>query len=159
MLKKIIAFIICILISNCLVLAEETTTLTGGISMVPKSFYGTWRVVSKRIETDSAQSFKKNGLDIWNLSRTNNVITLCNLFNGAKAEITVGRVDTKYVEFIKTGKYEQKTLTDKVEIFIDGDEFSGFDTLELNTYVDGKIVKTQRAKYSLKGEKISGQVD
>lgn len=138
--------------------AEQVPLLKGEVSVVPNSFFGSWRVVSKRIETDSPSKFKENGIDLWNLSRTNNVITLCNPFNGAKAEITVKRADSKYVEFTKSGKYDKKILNDKVELYIEGDTFQGFDSLILETYVNGKLTKVETAKYSLKGEKISGQI-
>ena len=141
------------------VFSQETTKLlTAEISMVPKSFYGTWRVVSKRTETDSPAIFKDSGIDLWNLSRTYDVISLCNMFNGAKADITVSKADSNHVVFTKSGKYDKKILSDKVELYLDGDSFTGTDTLQLDTLVNGKIVKTERAKYSLKGEKIGGQV-
>ena len=56
-------------------LAEETKLLTAEISMVPNTFYGTWRVVSHKTESNS-ELFKEKSLDIWNLSRTGDVITL-----------------------------------------------------------------------------------
>lgn len=138
--------------------SEGTTLLKGNVTIVPQTFFGTWRVVSKRIETDSPAKFKENGIDLWNLSRTNNVISLSNPFNGAKAEITVKRADTKYVEFTKSGRYDKKILNDRVELYIDGETFSGFNTLELETYSGDKLIKVETAKYSLKGEKISGQI-
>ena len=133
--------------------------LTGSVTAVPNSFFGTWRVVSKLVDTDSV-IFKENNLDLWNLSRLGDVITLCNPFNGAEANITVNSVNGSYIVFRKTGKYSGKDLTDVVEIKLNGDTFSGTDTLKLDTYSDvtGKIIKTETAKYSIKGEKISGEV-
>lgn len=133
--------------------------LTGSVTAVPDSFFGTWRVVSKLVDTDSV-IFKENNLDLWNLSRLGDVITLCNPFNGAEANITVNSVNGSYIVFRKTGKYSGKDLTDVVEIKLNGDTFSGTDTLKLGTYSDvtGKIIKTETAKYSIKGEKISGEV-
>ena len=132
---------------------------TGSVTAVPDSFFGTWRVVSKLVDTDSV-IFKENNLDLWNLSRLGDVITLCNPFNGAEANITVNSVNGSYIVFRKTGKYSGKDLTDVVEIKLNGDSFSGTDTLKLDTYSDvtGKIIKTETAKYSIKGEKISGEV-
>ena len=133
--------------------------LTGGVTAVPESFFGTWRVVSTLVDTDSV-IFKENNLDLWNLSRLGDVITLCNPFNGAEANITVDKVNGSYIVFKKTGKYSGKDLTDVVEIELNGDTFSGTDTLKLDTYsnVTGKIIKTETAKYNIKGEKISGNV-
>jgi len=157
-MKKFAALILFIMFSILSVNAEETKLLTAQISMVPKSFYGTWRVLSKRVETDSPSVFKTDGLDVWNLSHTYNVITLCNPFNGAKAEITVKKADNNYIVFTKTGKYDTKILSDKVELNLEGDKFTGINTLQLDTYSNGKLIKSETAKYSLKGEKIGGGV-
>ncbi|MBP3847908.1 hypothetical protein J6I39_09195 [bacterium] len=137
--------------------AQQPTMLTGSVSMVPKSFYGTWRVTSQRVE-QNADIFKEKSLDIWNLSRTGDVITLYNMFNGAKAEINVENSDDSHVIFTKYGKNNKKKLTDRADIYIDGDTFSGYDYIKIDTYVNGKIVKTQSAKYKIKGEKIGGGI-
>ena len=135
--------------------AEQPTLLTGSVSMVPKSFYGTWRVSSQRLEQNS-DIFKEKSLDVWNLSRTGDVITLYNMFNGAKAEINVENSNERHVIFTKNGEYGKKKLSDKADIYIDGDYFEGFDYIRIDTYVGGKIVKTQSAKFKIKGEKIGG---
>jgi hypothetical protein len=126
--------------------------------MIPRTFYGTWRVVSSKIDSDS-NIFKEKSLDIWNLSRTGNVISLCNPFNGAKAEITIERVGANDIVFIKTGNYGKKILTDKVELSIDNDSFTGTNTIKLDTYSDGKLIKTETATYKIRGEKIAGGVE
>ncbi len=132
--------------------------LTGSVSAVPQSFYGTWRVSSKLVDTDSPLIFKENNVDLWNLSRLGDVITLSNPFNGAKADITIDSVSEGTVIFTKSGKYGNKNLTDVVEIKLSEDTFAGTDTIKLDTYsdVNGKIIKTETAKYSVKGEKIAG---
>lgn len=138
---------------------DKPTLLRASVSMVPTSFFGTWRVTSKLVETDSPVTFKQSGLDLWNLSRTNDVITLSNPFNGANAEITINSVNNNCVVFKKNGKYDNKILTDTVEIRLNGEEFKGFDYIRLDTRsdVNGKIIKTETAKYSITGEKIAGQ--
>ncbi|MBD5402812.1 hypothetical protein HDR58_08440 [bacterium] len=156
LLKLLFIFIICILSTS--VFAAENKVLTGGIMMVPNSFYGTWRVVSKLLDTDSPVLFKENNIDLWNLSRVGDVITLRNPFNGASAEITIDKVSDGVVVFKKYGKYNNKHLTDIVEIKLNGETFKGYDTLQLDTMSDvsGKIIKTETAKYSVSGEKILG---
>ena len=161
-MRKLILFITCLVMLSGLGFVPENLfaeILTGGVTAVPESFFGTWRVVSTLVDTDSV-IFKENNLDLWNLSRLGDVITLCNPFNGAEANITVDKVNGSYIVFKKTGKYSGKDLTDVVEIKLNGDTFSGTDTLKLDTYSDvtGKIIKTETAKYSIKGEKISGEV-
>jgi len=133
--------------------------LTAGITKVPEGFFGAWRVTSKLVDTDSPVIFKENNIDLWNLTRSGNVIKLSNPFNGAEADITIDKTDQSYIIFRKTGKYGKKILTDTVEIKIEGDTFKGIDTLKLDTYsdVDNKIIKTETAKYSIRGEKIAGK--
>lgn len=137
----------------------EAQVLKASVTMVPNSFYGCWRVVSKLIETDSPVSFKEKGLDMWNLSCENNVIILSNPFSGANAQIRVESVNNNSIVFTKSGKYGNKFLTDTVNISISGDNFTGTVNLTLDTLsdVDGKIIKTETAKYSVKGERIAGQ--
>ncbi|MDY6310025.1 MAG: hypothetical protein SPL73_05385 [Cyanobacteriota bacterium] len=157
-MKKLLSilFLFIVLVSNINAAnSEETTLLTGSVTMVPKSFYGTWRVSAVKLEGNS-QIFKNKTVDVWNLSRTGNVITLYNMFNGAKAEIDVNDASAKHVIFTKNGKYKQKTLTDRVEMNIDGDKFKGYDVLVIKTYVNGAVSKTDRAKYAITGEKIGG---
>lgn len=137
---------------------EKQTVLTGSVSMVPYTFYGTWRVKSSLNDTDSPYIFKKSGIDIWNLSRVNDVIILSNPFSGARAEIKIDKADNDVVVFKKTGKYGTKLLTDIVEIKLKGDSFTGVDKIQLDTFVSGKIMKTEKAIYNLNGEKIVGDV-
>jgi len=129
------------------------------VEKVPDGFFGTWRVVSNLVETQYPANFKQNGVDIWNLYTQNNVIILCNPFSGANAQISIKNAGKTFIQFSKTGKYEDKILTDKVSINIQGDSFTGIDEIKLETLsgVDGSVIKTQTAKYAIKGERISGQ--
>lgn len=132
--------------------------LKGFVESVPQAIYGSWRVVSTRIESDAPATFKSGGIDLWNLSLENNVINLSNPFSGASAEIKVENVDNNSVTFTKVGKYGNKILTDTVTITVNGENFEGTDKLKLDTISDvsGKIIKSEIAVYSVKGEKISG---
>lgn len=156
-MKKLFIFFFLLFFGVSNTMAQQPTLLTGSVTMVPKSFYGTWRVTSQRIEQNSA-IFKEKSLDMWNLSCTGNVITLYNMFNGAKAEISVEDSDQRHVIFTKNGNYGKKKLTDKADIYIDGDYFEGYDYIKIDTYVGGKIVKTESAKYKIKGEKVGGGI-
>ena len=62
------------------------------------------------------------------------------------------------VKDIDVQDVRNKNLTDVVEIKLSEDTFAGTDTIKLDTYsdVNGKIIKTETAKYSVKGEKIAG---
>lgn len=142
------------------VFAEETYTLKTGISIdkIPKDFYGTWRVSSKLISTNSDATFKEGSVDLWNLSRVGNVITLDNPFSGAKASITVSDINGRAIKFKKVGDYDSKKLSDTVQLVLGKDTFKGTNNLKLDTTseVDGHVIKTEWAIYSLSGEKISG---
>lgn len=165
MIRKLFLLLIGFIIAGFAIAfcANNTTAqvLKGGVSAVPQSFFGTWRVQSKLVDTNSPLIFKENNVDLWNLSRLGDVITLSNPFNGAKADITIDSVSEETVIFTKSGKYGNKNLTDVVEIKLSGENFAGTDTIKLDTYsdVNGKIMKTETAKYSIKGEKIAGSYD
>lgn len=158
LIKFILLFFITVICCSASFAHNETTVLSGEVTMIPRTFYGTWRVVSSKIDSDS-NIFKEKSLDIWNLSRTGNVISLCNPFNGAKAEITIERVEANDIVFTKTGNYGKKILTDKVELSIDNNSFTGINTIKLDTYSDGKLIKTETATYKIRGEKIAGGVE
>lgn len=137
----------------------EQTVLKGFVEVVPDTFFGSWRVVSTRVDTDSPFSFKEKSVDLWNLSQAGDVIKLSNPFSGAVAEIKVEGASTNSVTFTKIGKYDDKVLTDKVIINIDNDKFIGTNNLKLDTIsnFDGSIRKTETAIYKIRGEKIAGQ--
>ena len=135
--------------------------LQAGISLqekLPAAFFGTWRVKSLLVDTDSPKNFKKENVDIWNLSKEGNVINLSNPFSGASASITLSYVGNDAIKFTKKGNYDGKILTDTVELYLSEDKFSGINTLVLETLsdVDNSVIKTVSAKYKLNGEKIAG---
>lgn len=160
-LVKVFIFFICLNLSCGVALAETSTVLSAGISLseqVPVDFMGTWRVVSKLSETDSPVNFKKMGVDLWNLSRTGNVINLCNPMSGASASVNVEYVKDNTVRFTKEGNYDNQKLTDTVEITLNGDKFTGVNYLSLKTFssADNSLVTEKTATYNLQGDKISG---
>lgn len=141
--------------------ATESYTLKAGVSVVdrvPKAFYGTWRVKSTLISTNSEGTFKSSNVDLWNLSKQGNVITLENPFSGAKASLTVDEANDTLIKFKKNGDYDNKKLADIVQLNLSGDSFSGTNYIILDTIsgIDKSVIKTERATYKLTGEKISG---
>lgn len=141
--------------------AEEGLVLQAGISleeMIPDKFFGTWRIRSKLLDTNAKGFFKNDNVDLWNISKENSVITLDNPFSGAKASISIKEVTKNKIVFEKEGRYDNKILSDTVELYLDGDTFRGYNYLKLDTVseVDGRIMELQTAKYSLIGDKISG---
>lgn len=158
-MKKIIICLMLMFIATACVFAQDTV-LKGGVSIekVPKAFYGTWRVSSKLISTSNEGIFKSSSIDLWNLSRVGDVITLNNPISGAKASITVDEVSDTLIKFKKIGDYDSKKLTDTVQLTLGKETFTGINTLKLDTIsqVDGHVIKTETASYRLSGEKISG---
>ena len=65
----IIVSLIFFVVISVISLAKATQpVLKGSVTAVPNEMYGLWRVVSKRIDTDSPITFKEKGVDLWNLS-------------------------------------------------------------------------------------------
>ena len=145
-MRLFLLFILLSVILSCqpAVLADEGIVLKTGVSlneMVPDKFFGTWRIKSKLL-----------------ISKDNSVITLDNPFSGARASISIKEVNGNKIVFEKEGRYDNKLLSDRVELYLDGDSFNGYNYLRLNTVseIDGRIMDSQTAKYSLYGDKISG---
>ncbi len=153
---------ILIIIVFLLGITVSAETLTAGVSkveMVPNSFYGSWRVIAK-IDKQSSNGiyFKPQTVDLWNLSREGDVINLNNPFTGASASVTVDYVNGNIIRFTKTGEYDNKKLTDTVDLKLNGDTFTGINSLTLETFSirDKSLIKKDTATYVLRGEKISG---
>ena len=161
MMKKLIILLSIIICFGQSVFCAENTTLSAGISMnakVPQQLMGTWRVVSKLVDTNSPENFKEVGVVIWNLSRSGDVISLCNPFTGAQASVNVEYVEDNTVKFSKEGNYEDKKLIDTVEITLEGNSFSGKNYLIFRAESDANNLNkpAKSATYVVVGRKISG---
>lgn len=161
MFRVFLCVILFAFMSQGAVFAETPTVLKAGVSLakeVPSALMGTWRVGAKLKSTDAPSSFKQSSVDIWNLSRVDNVINLSNPFTGAAASINVSYVNKNSIKFTKVGDYNNQKLTDCVEITINGNYFTGINTLSLVTYsrANDSVISTKTATYTLYGEKISG---
>lgn len=156
-MKKIFILALFFLLSH----PVQATVLEAGVSIehVPKALYGSWRVNAKLDETNSPISFRPQSIDFWNISRINDIIKLENPFSGANAEISVQTVENNLVIFSKRLPYQgNKVLTDTVTIRLNNNEFSGINTLRLESFslIDNHLMKTETATYHITGEKISG---
>ena len=139
----------------------QASVLEAGVSVdhVPKALYGSWRVKAKLDKTNSPATFRPQSIDFWNLSRVNDTIKLDNPFSGASAEISVQTVEDEIVVFSKKLPYQDnKLLTDTVTLRLKENEFSGINTLTLESFslIDNHLMKTETATYHITGEKISG---
>ena len=129
-LKKIVVFFV--LFVGLSVSAETLKAGVSKIGSVPNSFYGNWRVLAKIDKQSGDVYFKPVTVDVWNLSRSGDVINLNNPFTGASAS---------------------------VDLKLNGDTFTGVNYLTLETFSihDKSLIKKDTAVYILKGEKISGK--
>ena len=157
---KRVLIIFFMLVTSLICYAEEFT-LTAGISVeeIPKALFGSWRVTAQLDDTNSRGTFKPTGVDMWNLSRIGNKVTLSNPFTGANADISIQTIEGNLIVFSKKAPYDNKILTDSVTIRLNGNNFTGINDLTLESFspVDNHLIKSERAKYIIKGEKIAGE--
>lgn len=156
-MKKILLLLLILFFSNYV----NAAVLEAGISAdyVPKALFGSWRVTAKLDKTNSPSTFRPQSVDFWNLSRIGDTIKLDNPFSGANAEISVQTVEGNIVVFSKKLPYQgNKVLTDTVTLRLDNNNFSGINTLKLESFslVDNHLLKTETATYHITGEKVSG---
>lgn len=140
----------------------DAAVLEAGVAIeeVPKPLFGTWRVLGNMESSNSYESFRGKCMDFWELSRENGVITLNNPQSGAKDEISVNLVEGNLVMFTRVVEFDNnKVLTDKVSIRLNGNKFSGLNELKLEMFslIDGHLMSTKTARYLITGEKISGE--
>jgi len=143
-------------------LKANATVLEAGVSVehVPKALFGSWRVLAKLDTTNARKTFRPQSIDFWNLSRVDDIIKLDNPYSGANAEISVQTVEGNLVVFSKRLPYDgNKVLTDTVTLRLNGNEFSGINSLRLEYFslIDNHLMKTETATYHITGEKISGE--
>lgn len=152
-------FIILILLCGTFVSAETFKAGVSKVGAVPNSFYGSWRVVAKLDKQSGSVYFKPQAVDLWNLSRSGDVINLNNPFTGASATVKLDYVEGNLIRFTKSGDYDgNKKLTDTVDLKLVGSTFTGVNylTLETYSYKDKSLIRKDTAVYILQGEKISG---
>lgn len=159
-MKKFLLIIFAVILTVSSAFAADAVLKAGvSIDKVPKELFGTWRVSAKLTSTNADGLFKPRSVDLWNLSRVGDVITLDNPFSGANATVVISNVEGNAIKFRRTGNYGYKKLTDTVQLVLNKDQFKGVNNLKLETVteLDGHVMKTEWATYSLIGEKISGE--
>ena len=159
-MKRIFVLIVIILLSAFVYKVSAETVLKSGVSLekLPNAIFGTWQVNAQLDRTSNYSVFKVQTKDVWNLSRSGNVITLENPFTKAKAVVKVNQIEGNVVVFSRGSTCDNRVLKDTVTIRIEGDKFAGYDDLVYETLSlhDGHVMKRDTAKYLLKGTKISG---
>lgn len=159
-MKKFFITLLILFLSSIAGFTEEYT-LKAGVSVndIPKAFFGSWRVTAKLEDTNSYGTFKPQSIDFWTLSRTGDKVTLSNPFSGANAEVSLKTVEGNLIVFSKKAPYDNKMLTDTITLRLSDNTFSGINTLSLESFsrVDNHLMKTETARYIIKGEKIAGE--
>lgn len=158
-MKKILITISFILIA--LFSAVSATTIQAGISVenIPVAFFGSWQVDATLDKTNNYSTFKPRSKDLWNLSREGDVITLKNPFTKAHAQVEIKHTEGNVIVFYKESTFDNKILRDTVTIRLNGDTFTGYNDISLETVslYDGHIMKKDTAKYFIKGTKLAGK--
>ncbi len=161
-MKKYLLFLFLSLVIVLLpVMAEGTYTLQAGVSIdeVPKAIFGSWSVKAEIVNSSNYGLFKPKSTDLWNLSRVGNVINLSNPFTGASADVSINAAQGNVVSFTRKVDFDNKVLTDVVTIRLNNNTFSGINDIKLEqvSSVDGHVMKSDTARYEIRGEKISGE--
>ena len=139
----------------------ENGCLKAGVSVtqdLPAEFYGTWSVVSILTDTNAPELFRMRSSDVWSFKRQGNYVTLSNPTTGATASITVNEVVGLTAVFSRTSDEDGIKETETVQITVEGDSFSGSDSIIMEHFRHGKKTYVDRVKYKVKGYKISGPV-
>ena len=144
------------------IIPTQASILEVGISIndIPKDIFGSWQVHAQLEETNAHSLFKPQSMDFWTLTRVNDRVILNNPFSGANAEISIQSIDNNLIVFSKRMPYDNnKILTDTVSIRLNENEFSGINTLRLESYslIDNHLMKTETATYHINGKKISDE--
>ncbi len=133
--------------------------IEGSVAMtdkVPNELYGDWRVIATCTKSTNHEMFNTKSLDIWTLSRQDDIITLRNPLSGAKADITVNDVKGKTVKFEKRSSYPDEESIETPILTLNGNYFTGVDRINIKTFKDGKLIKEDFVEYQVRGTKISG---
>ncbi len=138
---------------------EPSKVIQGSVSMVdriPDELFGTWKVFSVRVKTNNPEEFGESGVDIWNLSRSGNVITLMNPVSGARASVLVSDVSGNTVRFQKVSKDRDKESIETPVITVEDNNFYGIDKISVKKYKDGSLFQEDNVEYKVKAIKMSG---
>lgn len=159
-MKKLIIVLSVLIITAFVYSVSATPVLQTGVSVesIPKALFGTWQVKAQLEKTSDYSVFRVQTMDVWNLSKSGNVITLENPFSGAKAVVKVNQVEGNVIVFQRGGSVDNHVLTDTVTIRLNGNKFGGYNDLVYETLSlhDGHVLKRDTARYLLTGTKISG---
>lgn len=159
-MKRIVCLLLLIFTFLACPIAANPMTLNGGVSAsdrVPDGFFGSWKVMAVRAETTNSDMFAPYSVEIWNFTKTGNVITLTNPVSGAEASITVTEAQSNTFTFQRKNLGDKnETVVETAKLTLNGDNFLGLDTMDVKTYKNGMLIKHEYCAYTLKAVKLSG---
>lgn len=157
-MKRLYIILFLILLSLFNITFAETLKAGVSLESVPKSLFGSWQVDAQLEKTNNYSTFKTQSKDLWNLSRTGNVMKLENPFTRASAQVELRHTEGNVVVFYKESVYDNKLLKDTVTLRLNGDTFGGYNDIVIETLSlhDGHVIKRDTAKYLIKGKKVGG---
>ncbi len=144
------------------VCAENVMRLEGSVTKndeVPEDFYGVWLVSAQQVSCTNPDLYNSTSVEVWTLTKNNNIIILTNPFSGASAAINVEEVQGNTVKFSRVSQefdeigYESPTLT------INGETFEGVDEMVIKRVNHRQVLSEDIIKYRIKGKKISNYGD
>lgn len=160
-MKRLCLIILSFICLSVPVTAQEiqSAVIKGGVSLtnkVPDGFFATWRVTSIQTYTNNPSLFTGESSDYWNLSRSNDVITLSNPVSGAEASVTVEDVKANTVKFTRKREDSNEKVTETPTLTLNGENFSGTDKIVIEKYKYGELVRTDVVEYKINAVKVSG---
>lgn len=143
------------------VIAKDTYVLKTGVSIdeVPDAIFGSWSVQAVIVDSSNYRKFKPKSTDLWNISRQGNVLNLSNPFTGASANVSINAAQGNVVSFTRKNHFDNnQVLIDVVTVRLNENTFSGINDIRLEQYsaVNNKLIKSDSARYEIKGQKLSG---
>ena len=133
--------------------------LEASISLVdklPPEFFGTWHVISIQKYCSNPLLNTPYSVDIWNISRLGDVITLTNPQTGAIASVKIDEVNGNSIKFTRTANSNEEFVVETPNITINGENFVGTDKIVIENYKFGEHASTDVWVFNVKAKKISG---
>ena len=126
------------------------------IDRLPPEFFGTWHVVSTQKYCSNPFLSTPFSVDIWNISRLGNVITLTNPQTGALASVKIDEVNGNSIKFTRIANSNDEHVIETPNITIYGENFVGTDKIVIENYKFGEHASTDVWLFNVKAKKISG---
>lgn len=136
-------------------------TLIGSVAesqYLPKELYGTWRVTTQLVSTNSPRAFKQMAVDIWILQQANNMVRLSNPYTRAESYITVNEVNNNTATFSCAKRYKNIYQVEQPTITVNGNVFKGKNIYQIIHLKGDNVIKTESGLFDISAVKLSGEI-